>query len=120
MMNGSSKRKKYFPNKWKQFKNVPDTFFEPHLYTDVMDWKVRGWMLPNDVYCIIRATNLRTSKVKEYVYKRESAAETRIQKFCLTQTHSLAITYHDEQQYIGPATFPESFDDDDGDFLLPF
>lgn len=110
-MNGTNKRKKYFPNNWKQFKSVPDSFFEPHLFTDVMDWKVRGWMLPPDVYCIIRATSLKNSKVKEYVYKQPKSAEKKIKRFFLAQTHSLAITYHDEQQYLGPIEFPEEFDE---------
>lgn len=114
-MNGNKKRKKYFPNKWSQFKQVPAQFFEPHLFTDLMDWKVRGWMLPEDVYCIIRATNLDTYKIKEHVYKSPKSAETRIQKYCIAQTHSLAITYHDEQQYIGPIDLYEIFGDDEGD-----
>jgi len=108
-MNG--KRKKYFPNNWKRFKDAPDELYEPHLYIEVMDWKIAGWELPPDVCCIIRATHLKTKKVKEFVYKRQAAADRKLVEFCKSKTHDLCITTHDAQHYIGP--MPEDYDEGD-------
>ena len=58
-----------------------------------------------------RATHLKTKKVKEYVYKRPSAADKKIAEFCKSKTHDLCITTHEAQQYVGP--MPK--DDDEGD-----
>ena len=112
-MNGKPKpkRKKYFPNNWKLYKDAPSELYVDHLYEEVMDWKVAGWELPRDVYCIIRATHLKTKKVKEYVYKRPAAADKKLVEFCKAKTHDLCITTHECQQYIGP--MPK--DDDEGD-----
>ena len=107
-MNG--KRKKYFPNNWKRFKDAPDELYEPHLFIDLMDWKISGWELPPDVCCIIRATHLQTKKVKEFVYKRQAAADRKLVEFCKAKTHDLCITTHDAQHYIGPVPA----DDDEG------
>ena len=101
-MNGKPKRKKYFPNNWRQIKDAPSELFEDHLFTEVMDWKVAGWELPADVCCIIRATHLKTKKVKEYVYKRPAAADRKLIEFCKLKTHDLCVTTHDVQQFIGP------------------
>ena len=108
-MNG--KRKKYFPNNWKRFKEAPDELYEPHLFIDLMDWKISGWELPPDVCCIIRATHLQTKKVKEFVYKRQAAADRKLVEFCKAKTHDLCITTHDAQHYIGP--LPEDYDEGD-------
>ena len=110
-MNGKPKRKKYFANNWKYYRDAPAEFFFDHLYEEVMEWKVQGWQLPHDVCCIIRATHLKTKKVKEYVYKRPAAADKKIAEFCKAKTHDLCITTHEAQQYVGP--MPK--DDDEGD-----
>jgi len=109
-MNGKRKRKRYFPNNWKQIKAAPPELFEEHLYLEVMEWKIHGWELPPDVCCIIRATHLETKKVKEFVYKRQAAADKKLIEFCTTKTHDLCITTHDAQHYIGPRPI-----DDEGD-----
>jgi len=112
-MNGKPKpkRKKYFPNNWKLYKDAPPELYVDHLYEEVMDWKVAGWELPRDVYCIIRATHLKTKKVKEYVYKRPAAADKKLVEFCKAKTHDLCVTTHESQQYIGP--MPEGYDEGD-------
>ena len=46
-----------------------------------------GWELPADVSCLIRTTNLKTMKVKEYVYKRRHAAENKVRKL-MQRTHT--------------------------------
>ena len=34
---------KYFPNKWRKYKDIPADKFQPLYYDDVMEWKVAGW-----------------------------------------------------------------------------
>ena len=112
-MNASSKRKKYFPNNWKKYKDAPPELFEQHLYIEIMTWKVSGWELPPDVCCIIRATHLETKKVKEFVYKRPKAADKKLFEFCKARTHDICITTHESQHYIGPHPIGEDFNDEE-------
>jgi len=102
-MNG---KKPYLPNNWKMFKDAPDDAFHPHTFEEIMDWKVGGWELPADVACIIRTTNLKNYKTKEYIYKRQHAAEQKIIKLMEEQKHEFVICTHDTLHYVGP-------DDDD-------
>jgi len=101
-MNGNKKRKQYFPNNWKKYKDAPSEWFEDHLFIDLMDWKVSGWELPPDVCCLIRATHLETKKVKEFVYKRHKAADNKLIELCKAKTHDICVTTHESQHYIGP------------------
>ena len=70
--------RKYFPNNWQKFKDAPDEMFVPHMFVEVMDWKVAAWELPSNICCMIREENLETKKVKEYVYQRHAAAEKKV------------------------------------------
>ena len=98
----SGKKKPYFPNNWKMFKDAPDEAFMTHTFEEIMDWKVAGWELPADVACIIRATNLRTYKTKEYVYKRQHAAENKVRDLIDEQTHEFTVCTHESLHYVGP------------------
>jgi len=115
-MNGSKKRKKYFPNNWQRYKDAPAELFEDLDFLDFMDWRVFGWQLPPDVCCIIRATHLETKKTKEYVYKQSKSADKKLLKFAKLKTHDLCVTTHEAQHYIGPHPFPGSIDDEPLDF----
>ena len=107
-MNGNKKRKKYFPNNWKLYKDAPPEMFEDHLFLDLMLWKVSGWELPPDVCCLIRATHLETKKVTEFVYKRHKAADNKLIQLCKAKTHDICVTTHDSQHYIGPNPIDDS------------
>ena len=98
-MNG---KKPYHPNNWKLFKEAPDEAFHPHTYDEIMEYKIAGWELPADVACMIRATNLKNFKTKEYIYKRQHAAEKKIRKLMQEQTHEFIICTHDALHYVGP------------------
>jgi len=113
-MNGSKKRKKYFPNNWKQYKDAPSEWFEDHLFIEVMDWKVHGWQLPPDVCCLIRTTHLETKKVKEYVYKRRKAADNKLLELCKTKTHDICVTTHEAQH------FTDHYPNDDSELYEEF
>ena len=68
----TKKKKKYFPNKWKQYSEVPDEMFEPIEFDILMDWKIGGYEIPQSVTALIREKNLETGKVKEHIYINES------------------------------------------------
>ena len=97
-----SGKKPYFPNNWKKFKDAPAEAFVDHLFVEVMDWKVAGWELPSDVACMIRATHLKSGKVKEHIYKRQHAAEAKVIDYMNKQTHEFVVCTHDAIHYIHP------------------
>jgi hypothetical protein len=74
----TKKKKPYFHNNWSKLKDVPDELFDSIEYDEFMEWKVGGWELPSSVCCIIRETDSKTKKVKEYVYSKPSAAKKRV------------------------------------------
>lgn len=102
-------KKRYFKNNWSKWKAVPDEFFEPIDFNEIMEWKVAGWELPMDVVCLIRATDKQTKKVKEFVYKQRGAADNRIKKLTQDQNLELCITTHEAQHYLSYQ------DNDEGD-----
>lgn len=106
-MSGKSKAP-YLPNNWKRYKAAPDEMFETHSFIEIMTWKIASWELPADVYCLIRATNLKNSKVKEYMYKRSHAAEAKIESLLDKETHELTICTHDAIHYSHPLKHHES------------
>ncbi|AXF42069.1 hypothetical protein STIP37_8 [Synechococcus T7-like phage S-TIP37] len=99
----------YFPNNWKRFKEAPAELFETHTFEEIMEWKIAAWELPADVVCVIRATNLKTKKVKEHVYKRQHAAENKVRDYMDKQTHEFCVCTHDAIHYV----HPENVDYDD-------
>lgn len=92
----------YFPNNWKMYKDAPAEAFQPHTFIEVMDWKVGGWELPADVACIIRATHLKTRKIKEHVYKRQHAAEAKVLDYIRKKTHEFIVCTHDTIHFVHP------------------
>ena len=72
------KKQPYFPNNWKAFKDADDSFFLPIAFDEFMDWKIYGYELPSSVNCVIRERDLKTGKVKEYVYRRPMAAKKKL------------------------------------------
>ncbi len=95
----------YYPNNWEKYKEAPESLFIDHTYDELMEWKVSNWELPSSVFCIIRATNTNTKKIKEYVYQRRSAAEKRIRRLLNTGGYEVSICtdeaihhlYHDNE-----------------------
>lgn len=55
-----------------------------------------------DIACIIRATNLKTQRTKEYVYKRQHAAEQKVLDLMDAKTHEFTVCTHDSIHYVGP------------------
>ena len=73
-----TKKKPYFHNNWRQYKDADDCFFMDHSFDEFMEWKVAGWELPSSVVCIIRESDPTTKKVKEHVYSKKSYALKKI------------------------------------------
>ena len=72
-----SKKKKYFPNNWEAIASAPSEYFQSLPFEQFMDWKLQGWELPSSISCIIRSKNVKTGKIKEFVYQREHAAKNK-------------------------------------------
>jgi hypothetical protein len=92
----------YFPNKWEMYNEAPPEMFEQHSFEEVMDWKVGGWELPSDVVCIVRATNVNTGKTREYTYRRQDAAERRIEKLMEREDIEIIIAGHEAVHHLYP------------------
>jgi|TARA_B100000085_G_scaffold279499_1_gene302914 hypothetical protein len=106
-----SGNKGYFPNKWRKIKDIDSSYFEQIPYEEVMEWKIAGWELTHNVCCVIRATNLQTNKVREYVYQRRHAAESKIQKFLNARTHELVICDAEAVYYVHPKMLSDDYND---------
>ena len=76
-----TKKKPYYHNNWRQYKDADDSFFFQHSFDEFMNWKVHQWELPSSVCCIIRESDPKTKKVKEHVYSKQS--------FAIKKIHSL-------------------------------
>ena len=72
-----TKKKPYYHNNWREYKDAPDQFFLPIQFDEFMSWKVGGWELPSSVSCIIRENNYVTGKVTEHVYSRTRDAKNK-------------------------------------------
>jgi len=92
----------YFPNNWKRLKAAPPELFDTHSFEEIMEWKIAAWEIPADVCCIIRATNLKTKKVKEHVYKRQHAAEAKVTQYMNKPTFEFVVCTHDSIHYVHP------------------
>ena len=100
----------YFPNNWKRYKAAPAELFDTVSFMEIMQWKIACWEIPADVFCIIRTTHLKTLKVKEYVYKRQHAAEARIESLMGKRNYEFIVCTHDEIYYAHPHKTDESDD----------
>jgi len=89
------KKKKYFPHNWKAIKNTPSKYFRHPdgdiTFEDFMDWRVGGWEIPSSIDCIIREEDIKTGKIKEYIYERPACAQKRIDKIINDQSSQFTI-----------------------------
>ena len=105
------RKKKYFPNNWKEIKEAPAELFDSLPFDEFMNWKIGGWQLPSNVTCIIRETNYVTGKVKEYTYQRPEAAKKRANQIINSQQSEFLVC-NSEQVY---HMYPQLTDDYDYD-----
>ena len=105
----SKKKKPYYPNNYNAIAAAPAEWFDSIPFDEFMDWKTAGWELPSSVHCLIREHNLKTGKVKEYVYSRNAAARNKVEDIMKKQES--AITVCDAQSI--HHLFPEEVEDYD-------
>ena len=98
----SKKKKKYFPNKWKQYSEVPAEMFEPLEFDVFMDWKIGGYELPSSHVAMIREKNVDTGKIKEHVYKYRHAAIKKCRKLISEGNREIPIVQPDAVHFIDP------------------
>ena len=96
------KKKPYFPNNWKAIKDAPHQFFLPLPFEEFMEWKMMGWEIPSSVECIIREQNLKTGKVKEYVYTKLGNANRRCDKIMKEGKSEFTVCTHDDLAHMFP------------------
>ena len=87
--------KKYFPNKWSQYKKVPSEKFMQVPFGTFMAYRVGGYDIPDDVSCIIRQEDVITGKIKEYVYKTDLGAKKKLDKIMNEEIDPCNITICD-------------------------
>ena len=75
-------------------------YFPQIEFDDFYDSHVANWMLSSSHDCVIRATNLKTKKVKEYTYKYRKAAENKIKS--LVHTHEFVVCDHEAIHKLSP------------------
>tara|TARA_B100000131_G_scaffold59117_1_gene54562 strand:- start:1742 stop:2119 length:378 start_codon:yes stop_codon:yes gene_type:complete len=97
-----SKKKPYYPNNWKAIKDAPHQFFIPIPFDEFMDWKMEGWELPSSIECIVREQDMKTGKVKEYVYSKIGNANKRCAKIMKEGKSEFTVCTHDELAHMFP------------------
>ena len=98
----SKKKKKYFPNNWKAYSEVPSEAFESLPFDVFMEWKIGGYELPASHVAMLRVRNVDTGKVKEYVYKYRHAAIKKCRKLMSEGNKEVTIVQQDSVQFMDP------------------
>lgn len=97
-----SGKQPYYDNNWQMYKDAPDNAFIPHTYDDLMQWKGEAWDLPSSVCCLIRVMNTNTGKVKEYTYRKPSAAQKRVEKLLDTEDIEFVVCKQESMHHVTP------------------
>jgi len=92
--------RKYYPNNYQAVSDTEAHYFPSVDFDDFYFDQVANWMLPSSHECIIRATNLKTKKVKEYTYRYRKAAQNRIEK--MVDTHEFVVCDHEAIHKLSP------------------
>jgi len=91
-----NKKRKYFPNNWKAYKESPDEFFIPIAYKDFFNWKVMGWVLPSSIACVIREE--KDGKISEKIYSQSQSANNYLTKQMSDKKNTTVYTIADDKQ----------------------
>ena len=97
-----TKKKPYYPNNWQAIKDAPHQFFIPIPFDEFMDWKMEGWELPSSIECIVREQDMKTVKVKEYIYTKIGNANRRCAKIMKEGKSEFTTCTHDELAHMFP------------------
>ena len=89
--------------------DAPAELFDSIEFDEFMDWKIGGWELPSSCNYIIREQNIKTGKVKEYVYQKPSAARKKLEERMESGESEFIVADHDTVHFLTPRM--EDFDD---------
>jgi hypothetical protein len=106
-----TKKKRYYPNNWQEYKDAPDKFFLPLAFDEFMDWKIAGWELPSSVSCIIRERNTITGKVKEYTYSRVGDAKNKCRAIMDIGESEFTVCTREAVHFMQPELNYDPFED---------
>ena len=93
--NSMTKKKPYFHNNVEAIREAPSEYFYPIPYDEFMNWKIGGWELPSSCNYLIRERNLKTGKVKEYVYQKAGAAKKKLTERMESGECEFTVCNHD-------------------------
>jgi hypothetical protein len=82
-------KKDPFPNQWQEVFDLDDDDIESPPFLHVWEDSV-VWELPDPYVCLVRAYNRKDNCLKEYAYKREKVAQTKIRELAL-QGHEITV-----------------------------
>ena len=103
------KKKPYFHNNVKALMDVPSECFDSIPFDEFMDWKIGGWELPSSCNYIIREQNIKTGKIKEYIYQKPSAAKKKLEQRMESGDCEFIVADHDTVHFLTPQW--EDYDD---------
>ena len=107
--NSMTKKKPYFHNNVEAIMEAPDAYFIPIPFDEFMDWKIGGWELPSSCNYIIREQNIKTGKIKEYIYQKPSAAKKKLEQRMESGDCEFIVADHDTVHFLTPQW--EDYDD---------
>ena len=94
--------KKYFPNRWQQFKNIKAEDYIEVDFDEFMDYRMNDWELKRQYVCIIRVRNKATGRIKEYAYQKTHAAQKRFRELLKDANIEITIVNSDELHFLSP------------------
>ena len=94
------KSKRYYANNYQAVADTEAEYFPSMEFDEFYVYHLANWMLPSSHDCVIRATSLKTGKVKEYSYKYRKAAENKIKS--LVHTHEFVVCDHEAIHKLSP------------------
>ncbi|MBI52091.1 MAG: hypothetical protein CL779_02595 [Chloroflexi bacterium] len=89
---------KYFPNNWKDWKELPEDHLPCPTFEEFMDWKVGGWELPSSVHCIIRTEHRESGTVAEFIYSKPKNAATKLKNLFEQNEHDITLVDRESVQ----------------------
>ncbi len=95
-------RRPYLPNNWSAIADAPPEMFESMTYEQFASWKIAGWELPSSIACLIRVTDLRTKKTKEFAYQREGAARNKLIRLLNRGDYEITVADSDTVHHLLP------------------
>ena len=104
------KKRPYFHNNVEAISEAPAELFHAIPYDEFMDWKIGGWELPSSCNYIIREQNIKTGKVKEYVYQKPGAAQKKLRQRMESGDCEFVVADHNSVHILTPK-WEEDYDD---------